>query len=104
MAGRQATRPSGSAAMPRESRLAFHGARIGVAVALAVLTYILFPAAPAVDLPVYEVGSVASDNVIAPFAFRVLKTPVELKTEQDAVVRNLEPVYDLAPAALDTAR
>jgi len=73
-------------------------------VGLAILTYGLFPAAPAVDLPVYEVGSVASDNVIAPFAFRVLKTPAELKNEQDAVVRNIEPVYNFAPAALDTAR
>ena len=104
MAGGQATRPSGGVAMPRESRLAFHGARIGVAFALAILTYILFPAAPAVDLPVYEVGSVASDNVIAPFAFRVLKTTPELKAEQTAIVRNIEPVYNFVPAALDTAR
>ncbi len=81
-----------------------HAARIGVAIGLAVLTYVLFPAAPAVDLPVYEVGSVASDNVIAPFAFRVLKTPLELKAEQDAVVRNVEPVYNYVPAALDSAR
>jgi len=73
-------------------------------VALAVLTYALFPASPAVDLPVYEVGSVASDNVIAPFAFRVLKTPAELKAERDAVVRAVEPVYNVVPAALDTAR
>src|SRR5436305_3395327 len=84
--------------------MSFHLARIGVAVALAVLTYALFPASPAVDLPIYEVGSVASDNVIAPFAFRVLKTPAELKLERDAVVRAVEPVYDFVPAALDTAR
>jgi putative nucleotidyltransferase with HDIG domain len=104
MAGGQATRPSGAVAVPRESRLAFHGARIGVAFALAILTYILFPASPAVDLPVYEVGSVASDNVIAPFAFKVLKTPAELKAEQNAVVRGIEPIYNFVPAALDTAR
>jgi putative nucleotidyltransferase with HDIG domain len=91
-------------ASPRRSRLAFHGSRIGVAVALAVLTYVLFPASPAVDLPVYEVGSVASDNVIAPFAFRVLKTPEELKAERDAAVRGVEPVFDFVPAALDSAR
>ena len=46
--------------------LSFHAARIALGVALAVLTYLLFPASPAVDFPVYEVGSVASDNVIAP--------------------------------------
>ena len=69
-----------------------------------MLTYVLFPASPAVDFPVYEVGSVASDNVIAPFAFRVLKTPAELKAERDAVVRAVEPVFDFVPAALDSAR
>ena len=77
--GGPSSRGSSADASPHRSRLGFHGARIGVAVALAVLTYVLFPASPAVDLPVYEVGSVASDNVIAPFAFRVLKTPAELR-------------------------
>src|SRR5215510_11479324 len=95
-------------ASPAEDRpgsaIAFHGARITLAVAVAVLTYMLFPASPAIDFPVYEVGSVASDNVISPFAFRVLKTDAELKAERDAVVRGVEPVYEFVPAALDTAR
>lgn len=82
----------------------FHAGRVAVGVALAVLTYTLFPASPAIDLPVYEVGSVAADNVIAPFAFRVLKTPAELTTEQDAAVRSVEPVFAYVPAALDSAR
>ncbi len=88
----------------REGTVAFHAVRIAIAAALAILTYLLFPASPAVDFPVYEVGSVASDNVIAPFAFRVLKTPAELDAERDAAVRGVEPVFDFAPAALDTAR
>src|SRR5262245_26814033 len=95
-------------AWPAEDRpgsaIAFHGARITLAVAVAVLTYMLFPASPAIDFPVYEVGSVASDNVIAPFAFRVLKSEAELKAEREAVVRGVEPVYDFTPAALDSAR
>ena len=84
--------------------LGFHAARIALGVSLAVLTYLLFPASPAVDFPVYEVGSVASDNVIAPFAFRVLKTDAELRAERDAVLRGVEPVYDFVPAAADSAR
>ena len=94
--------PSG----PAEGRdaLLFHGVRIAVGVALAVLTFVLFPASPAIDFPVYEVGSVASDNVIAPFAFRVLKNQAELQTEQAAVVRGVEPVYVYVPAALDSAK
>jgi cyclic-di-AMP phosphodiesterase PgpH len=92
--------------MPVHGRdaLLFHGARIGVGVVLAVLTFILFPASPAIDFPIYEIGSVASDNVIAPFAFRVLKTPAELQAEQASVVRGVEPVYVYVPAALDSAR
>ena len=84
--------------------LLFHGVRIAVGIALAVLTFILFPASPAIDFPIYEIGSVASDNVIAPFAFRVVKTPAELQAEQAAVVRGVEPVYVYVPAALDSAK
>jgi cyclic-di-AMP phosphodiesterase PgpH len=89
---------------PDRSRLTFHAARIGLAAALAVLTFVLFPSSPAIDFPIYEVGSVASDNVIAPFAFRVLKTQTELAAEQGGVVRAVEPVFDYRPAALDSAR
>lgn len=92
--------PAGLANRP----LGFHAARIALGVLLAILTYLLFPASPAVDFPVYEIGSVASDNVIAPFAFRVLKSEQELRAEREAVLRGVEPVYDFAPAAVDTAR
>jgi hypothetical protein len=69
------SRMSAGRAIPLRSRPAsFHVPRIAIAVALAILTYVLFPAAPAVEFPVYEVGSVASDNVIAPFAFRFMKS------------------------------
>jgi hypothetical protein len=99
--------PAGAAAgnpAPARGTIAFHASRIGVAAALAVFTYLLFPASPAVDFPVYEVGSVASDNVIAPFAFHVLKTPAELESEGTTAVHGVEPVFDFVPAALDTAR
>ena len=61
-----------------EARL--HGTRIALGLATALATYALFPASPAVDSPVLEVGSVASLNVIAPFAFKVPKSPSELAT------------------------
>jgi putative nucleotidyltransferase with HDIG domain len=84
--------------------IAFHAPRVGIGMALAVVTFLLFPASPAIDFPIYEVGSVASDNVIAPFGFGVLKTNEELQDEQDALVRSVEPVYEYVPAALDSAR
>jgi putative nucleotidyltransferase with HDIG domain len=88
----------------RRARLQFHGPRIALALGLAVFTYLLFPASPAVDFPVYEVGSVASDNVIAPFAFSVPKTESELTKERDAAAATVEPVFDYVPAALDSTR
>ncbi len=81
-----------------------HGPRIALGVALTLLTYALFPAVPAANFPIYEVGSVASENVIAPFAFRVMKDEAELSREREALARTVEPVYTLVPSALDTAQ
>jgi hypothetical protein len=38
---------------PAQSRLAFHGARIGLAAALALLTFVPFPASSKIDFPIY---------------------------------------------------
>lgn len=81
-----------------------HGPRLLLAVGLAVFTFSLFPESPASEVPIYEVGAVAPDNVIAPFAFSVPKSADELRREREDVVRAAEPVFRLAPAALDTAR
>jgi len=102
--GEQGDRAGGGDPPPRRWRLRHHGVRIAMALALAVFTYVLFPASPAVDFPVYEVGSVASDNVIAPFAFSVSKTEAELAKERDAAAATVEPVFDFVPAAADSAR
>ena len=75
---------------PPRRGLSFHAPRVGLGVVLALLTYGLFRTAPAVDLPIYEVGSVAVDNVIAPFAFRVLKTKDELEKERTAIANAVE--------------
>ncbi|MDQ3699278.1 MAG: HDIG domain-containing protein [Gemmatimonadota bacterium] len=71
---------------------------------LAVATYLLFPAAPAVDVPIYEVGAVASENVIAPFAFAVRKTDAELAKERDELAGSAKPIFVYVPAALDSSR
>jgi putative nucleotidyltransferase with HDIG domain len=102
--GEQGERALAAEPPPQRARLGFHGTRIALALALAVFTYLLFPASPAVDFPVYEVGSVASDNVIAPFAFSVPKTDGELKKERDAAAATVEPVFDFVTPALDSTR
>jgi putative nucleotidyltransferase with HDIG domain len=81
-----------------------HGGRVLVAVALAVLAYVLFPTAPSADAPLYEVGSVAPENVIAPFAFRVPKTEAELQADREQVTRAVPQVLSFDPTALDSAR
>ena len=81
-----------------------HGPRLALAVGLALFTHLLFPEAPATEIPIYEVGAVAADNVIAPFAFEVPKRDLELQRERDDVARATEPIFRHAPEALDTAR
>ena len=77
----------------RRAALRTHGARLLLALVLAVVTYMLFPAAPASEVAVYEVGSVAPENVIAPYAFRVPKAAPELAAEHEAAVRTVVPVF-----------
>ncbi len=82
----------------------FHGSRIALAVVLALITHALFPASPAVDFPLYEVGSVAPDPLNAPFAFSIPKDEKELERERADVEKVAQPVFNFIPAAADTAR
>lgn len=81
-----------------------HGARAALALFLAVFTYVLFPGTPAVSFAVLEVGAVAPENVIAPFAFRVPKSEAELEQERADAARAAVPLFQYVPAAVDTAR
>lgn len=87
----------------RRAQVRLHGPRVALALGLAVLTFALFPEAPATQVPIYEVGAVAPDNVIAPFAFTVPKSEAELRRERDEVARAAEPIFMAAPSALDTS-
>src|SRR5678815_1230311 len=89
---------------PRARAARFHGLRALIALGVAAVTYLVFPASPAVDSPILEVGSVAPDNVIAPFGYTVLKSPDELQKEQNDIVRTVVPIFSVAPAAVDSSR
>ncbi len=95
---------STTAPPPRGTRALHHGTRALLAVAIAVLTYVLFPAAPAAEFPLLEVGTVATDDVIAPFAFRVPKPEDDLRREREAAAGAVFPVLTFTPAAADSAR
>jgi cyclic-di-AMP phosphodiesterase PgpH len=88
----------------RREQIRYHGPRVALALLLAIFTYGLFPSSPAVDVPIYEVGSVASNDVIAPFAFEVPKPAEELERERTEIARAAEPIFVYVPSALDTAR
>jgi cyclic-di-AMP phosphodiesterase PgpH len=88
----------------REAQIRYHGPRAALALLLAIFTYAMFPASPAVDVPIYEVGSVASNDVIAPFAFEVPKPAEELERERTEIARAAEPVFVYVQPALDSAR
>jgi len=85
-------------------RALYHGARIAVLLLLAVVTYALFPASPAVDTPIFETGAVATQSVIAPFAFDVRKPDVDLQREREELARSAKPIYTYVPAALDSSQ
>lgn len=95
---------SGTRKSDRRWEWRLHGPRLLLAVGLAIVTFTLFPEAPATQIPIYEVGAVATDNVIAPFAFEVAKSETELRRERDDIARASEPIFRFTPAALDTSR
>ncbi|HEX3160191.1 MAG TPA: HDIG domain-containing protein [Gemmatimonadaceae bacterium] len=88
----------------RRRALPYHARRAALAAVLAIVTYLLFPASPAVEFPLLEVGAVAPENVIAPFAFTVRKSDSDLQKERDDLARSVPPMYRFVPAALDSAR
>ncbi len=87
----------------RGDRALYHAARVALIIALAMTTYALFPSSPAVESPLFEVGAVATDNVIAPFAFRVRKSAPDLQKERDELAATGKPIFVYSAAALDSS-
>lgn len=80
----------------------YHAGRWGLMGALAVFTYVLYPVAGGFETPVLESGQVSPVDVVAPFAFRVLKSPAELAREAGALAATVRPVYEYQEGALDS--
>ncbi len=81
--------------------LTFHAVRWGLLLALALLTYLLFPVARRFE--VVDVGEVAPSEVIAPFQFVVRKSTEEIKREQAAYEATIRPIYEYRGEVIDTA-
>ncbi len=80
-------------ATPHLVKPAGHVYRVLLALLVAFVTYVSFPATPVVDLPVFEVGSVSTQHVISPIAFQVPKDARELGLEQQEAARGVIPVF-----------
>jgi hypothetical protein len=71
--------------------------------AIALLTYVLFPVAQGFDLQSQqEIGDVSTQEVLAPFDFEVLKSPVEIALEADQLAAASHSVYDLRSNVVDS--
>ena len=82
--------------------IGFHAVRWACLVGLAVLTYVLFPVAGTVDIPVLESGEISPMEVIAPFDFVVEKTAEEIEREAAALEATIPPIFDFQSAAIDS--
>lgn len=85
-------------------RIALHAPRIALLLAVALVTYLLFPTSAAVDAPIFEIGSVATQNIIAPFAFTVPKSSADLRNEREELARSAKPIFIYSSAALDSSQ
>lgn len=82
--------------------LAFHGARLALLLGLAGLVTILFPRIGGIDVARYEQGTVAEEDVIAEFAFAVLKSASDLERERIEVSAGVPPTFNVHPTAADS--
>ena len=69
-----------------------HGSRVALAVLLAWLALLLTPGRWSFD-PFFDIqaGSVADQDIIAPFAFPVYKNPAEFAAERQAAADQVRP-------------
>jgi cyclic-di-AMP phosphodiesterase PgpH len=75
-----------------------------LAIVLAIVTILALPPGEGLRTPVYEIGAVAEETVIAPFAFRVPRPADELARERDRAAATVAPLLRFAPDALDSVR
>ncbi len=76
-----------------------HGSRAGVVLVLAILGALLFPAAPGPEMGRYQVGMVATEDVIASLTFGVPKNQDDLERERAAAAASVPPTFSLRPEA-----
>lgn len=81
-----------------------HGPGIVLAVVLAIITVILLPPGEGLRTPVYEIGSVADETVIAPFGFQVPRPAEDVERERARLANAVPPLFIFDSTALDSVR
>lgn len=82
--------------------VAFHGLRWGMLAALALLTYLMYPVVGGLEIPNLQAGEVAQEEIIAPFAFDVPKSPPEIAAERLERASAAMRVYDFRGEVTDS--
>ncbi|MDH3456243.1 MAG: hypothetical protein OER90_05325, partial [Gemmatimonadota bacterium] len=82
--------------------VAHHAARWGLLLALALLTFWLFPIASGPETPMLNTGDVSPTEVIAPFAFPVRKAQSEMDRESAALEATVRPIYEYRADVIDS--
>jgi putative nucleotidyltransferase with HDIG domain len=81
-----------------------YGVGVSFTVVLALLALVAMPPGEGLRTPVYDVGAVADETVIAPFAFRVPRPEPEVERERARARDAVPPLFVFDAAALDTVR
>ena len=79
-----------------------HGARVGLLVLLAVVVTALFPSGSRRTVTSYDVGMVATEDIIAEVGFSIPKTEEELEREQAEAEASVPPIFNYRPEARDS--
>jgi cyclic-di-AMP phosphodiesterase PgpH len=94
--------PGSPTARSLGERVRYHGARLLLLVALAVLLTILFPPAQMRSTQVPAEGGVATEDVTAEIPFSIPKTAAELERDRRLAMQSVPPTFQYQPSAADT--
>ncbi|MFC1791808.1 HD family phosphohydrolase, partial [Gemmatimonadota bacterium] len=81
---------------------AYHGARVGLLVALAGVITLLFPSSGRRAVTPLQLGDVAEEDVLAQIDFDIPKTPAELERERAEQEATVPPWFRFRPEARDS--
>jgi cyclic-di-AMP phosphodiesterase PgpH len=76
-----------------------HGSRAGILVLLAVAVSLFFPPTPGIQVGRYQVGMVASEDVLASIPFEIPKSSAELERERLGAASSVPATFEVVPGA-----